>query len=481
MDYKILTSTLATRLRNVLPFVLDEDQTCGVPGCSINENISRLKDMADMATKKGSLLINLDQEKAFDRVDRHFLKRILERMNFGPSFRHWITIIYEGAKAQVINNGHFSDPIYLMRGLQQGCPLSPLLYMLVIETLAATIRANPNIQGIQIPRTPRQSKISAYADDGTLTLRNDASVIRSFDVVDRFEAASSGKLNYEKTEGIYVGQHAGREHGPVAITWKPDNITVLGCKIGNDMQQDWNKVIERTEKNLERWSARKLMIKGKSLIIKTFAIANLMFLASLFPVPVQVTERITRAMFHFLWSGKNERVARETLYLPFEKGGLAVPDLQQVSCAALVKWVKKIVDRKVQALWVNYARYWIGMSLSMTKQDWELLRSNLKPHADPMMKMPKWYEQIVKCLQEHQAFLNTTADDNLTSKTIRKWLQPDVIPRASREWKRIVYPAPGFFDAWVNMWTSLTTNIETEFLWQMAHRVLPTRAYLVSW
>lgn len=97
------------------------------------------------------------------------------------------------------------------------------------------------IEGITIPGTPTESKISAYADDGTLTLKNDWSTTRAFDRVSNFERASGSKLNMKKTEGIYVGQQAGREHGPVPIKWRMDNIRVLGTKIGNDMHQDWEK------------------------------------------------------------------------------------------------------------------------------------------------------------------------------------------------------------------------------------------------
>lgn len=481
-DYKILATVIATRLRNVLPFVVEDDQTCGVPDRSINENILRLRDMAYAASKNNSplILINLDQEKAFDRVDRQFLMKILQKMNFGPSFQHWITVLYAGAKSQVINNGLLSDPIHLHRGLRQGCPLSPLLYTLVIETLAATIRADPKIEGISVPGTPKRSKISAYADDGTLTLRDDTSVTRCFDKVTQFEAASGSKLNLEKTEGIYIGQQAGRAHGPVPIQWKVDHITVLGTTIGNNMNQNWQRAVERIEENFERWSARKLTMKGKAVIIRTFAIAGIVYLASFFPVPRWVTERITRAIFNFLWSGKNERVSRETCYLPLDRGGLGIPDMQIITEAALGKWVKSIVNREKNELWVHYARYWSGTALSTLKPEWSWLRSNLKPHADPTTT-PKWYKILIRLLQEHKQKLPTLPDHSLTSKTLRAWQQKDLTPRAEREWKRITHPWPDFETAWKQLWSSLATNVENDFIWQLIHRVLPTRAYLAKW
>ena len=75
MDYKIATKCLAGRLREVLPLVLSEDQTCGVPNRSIFENLFLVRDVIDFLWEKNLLLalINLDQEKAFDQVKLRFL------------------------------------------------------------------------------------------------------------------------------------------------------------------------------------------------------------------------------------------------------------------------------------------------------------------------------------------------------------------------------------------------------------------------
>ena len=96
-------------------------------------------------------IISLDQEKAFDRVNHNFLQRVLEKFNFGPDFRRWVRVIYTDISSLVINNGWLSSPFPLQRGVRQGCPLSPLLYRLVVETLGQAIRRDTSIQGIQIP------------------------------------------------------------------------------------------------------------------------------------------------------------------------------------------------------------------------------------------------------------------------------------------------------------------------------------------
>ena len=174
-DYKICTKVLANRLKKVLSVILSEDQTCGVPGRSIYENLFLLRDTLDYIDHKqlSAALISLDQEKAFDRVNHGFLQRVLSRFNFGPSFRQWVNIVYTDIHSCVLNNGWLSAKIKLDRGVRQGCPLSPLLYCLVAETLGQAIRRDDSIRGIPIPGVNKQSKVSQYADDTTLILARD--------------------------------------------------------------------------------------------------------------------------------------------------------------------------------------------------------------------------------------------------------------------------------------------------------------------
>ena len=238
-------------------------------------------------------------------------------MNFGPSFRRWIEVLYAGANYFVLNNGWSSEPTHLQRGVSQGCPLSPLPYTIVAETLGNAIRKEPRIEGVTVPGTAKRSKISQYADDATLTLESEQSILRSFEIINTFEAATGSKLNIDKTEGIHVGRKAGQMHGPVPKKWKEDNIDVLGTKMGNNEQQEWTKKVEQMEK-LERWSSCKLSIEGRAVLIRSYALATIMYLATVFIIPDTVITRINKAIFSFLWKGETELVARKTCHMPKE-------------------------------------------------------------------------------------------------------------------------------------------------------------------
>ena len=86
-------------------------------------------------------ILALDQEKAFDRVDWAFLFRTLQHLGFVPSFISWIRLLYTDIRSAVLVNGYTTDFFTPTRGVRQGCPLSPLLYVITMEVLAANIRA----------------------------------------------------------------------------------------------------------------------------------------------------------------------------------------------------------------------------------------------------------------------------------------------------------------------------------------------------
>lgn len=116
-------------------------------------------------------------------MDWAFLLAVLRRMGFGPSFISWVKLLYTDIRSAILVNGYISDCFYPSRGVRQGCPLSPLLYVLSMEVLAVNIRAHPDIVGLRLPGILSPLPVqSLYADDTSIISTSDSSTVAVFDV-----------------------------------------------------------------------------------------------------------------------------------------------------------------------------------------------------------------------------------------------------------------------------------------------------------
>ena len=136
--------------------------------------------------------------------------------------------MYQNAEACVTNNGWTSKPLKINKGIRQGCPLSALLFLLVVEVLACNIREDVG-DGIQININGviKTISISQLADDTTLFLKNEQAVKNCLNKVELFGNASGLKLNKHKTEGLWLGQHTNRNDAFAGVNWNKTCIKAL--------------------------------------------------------------------------------------------------------------------------------------------------------------------------------------------------------------------------------------------------------------
>ena len=164
VDVKIGSKAIAKRLENVLPHIINYDQNAFVKGRTIFDATRTISDVLEFTKMPNHqcIMTAIDFEKAFDSLNWNFLHKSLEFFGFGESFLGWIKTFYNNISSCVINNG-FSTPTFnVKRGVRQGDPLSPSLFIIVLELLALSIRNNDQIKGIAVdgPETGRYDKIS---------------------------------------------------------------------------------------------------------------------------------------------------------------------------------------------------------------------------------------------------------------------------------------------------------------------------------
>ena len=157
-SYKILSASIANRYKRIISTVIDPAQSGFIKGRFIGDNtrlmshlISYLKD-----DKRSGVFLSLDIEGAFNSVSWKFINAALAKYHFPPESIQWFNLMNEGTYARILYNGHLSDKIKLSRSCRQGDPVSPYIFLLAIECLAAKVRQNKNIKGISIHKWGRK-------------------------------------------------------------------------------------------------------------------------------------------------------------------------------------------------------------------------------------------------------------------------------------------------------------------------------------
>ena len=303
--------------------------------------------------KLPGILLFIDFEKAFDSIEWDFLYQSLEVFNFGPTLIRWIKTFYNNLSSCVINNGLFSKPFKLERGVRQGDPLSPYLFVVAIEILAISLRTNEHVEGIKIDND--EIKTLLYADDMTVTLANTSSVEIFMQILNDFEKCSGLKMNVSKTKAMWIGANKNSLEKPLGLEWCT-GVKTLGihfsCDQGEVIKQNFYERLSDIQKTINLWSLRGLSLFGKVTIIKSFLIAKLLYVSTILETPQEIIKQMERMVYKFLWKGP-DKVTRLSVINTLKNGGLNLTDLETQIKAIRLSWISRIIDERVGP-WKSY-------------------------------------------------------------------------------------------------------------------------------
>lgn len=221
-DYRLLAKVMAARLGKALRDVVSVEQTAFLKGRNIGENILLLQLLPQMLKQKGqsAVVAFCDFAKAYDTIDRGFLLKCMECMGAGSGFIRWVNIMLSDTRACAVVNGHVSKKYVFVAGVRQGCPLAPLLYLFIAQSLQTWLQSKG--VGIELGN----GKVLAakqYADDTKALLKSllEGDVRSFLEVMSTFQKASGQRLNETKTELLPIGAL-----GPDTLP-----MTVCGLKV----------------------------------------------------------------------------------------------------------------------------------------------------------------------------------------------------------------------------------------------------------
>ena len=259
--YKIISKVLATRIKDVIGMMVGEVQSAYVDGRSILDGpliVNELCGWAKSARKK-IMLFKVDFDNAFDSINWEYLDSILTQMGFGVKWRSWIRGCLASSKASVSVNGSLTKEFNISKGVRQGDPLSPFLFIIAMEGLNAAMKTAVDkgiFKGIQVPGAGPLISHIFYADDALFVrewskgnLKNLAAILKCFHV------ASGLKVNFRKSKVFGVGSTPSENSSWASILGCEAGIlpfTYVGVPVGANMNliKSWKPIIERFKSKL---------------------------------------------------------------------------------------------------------------------------------------------------------------------------------------------------------------------------------------
>lgn len=473
--YKILSKVLAARLKPTLNSVIGEVQSAFTGGRNIQDSILIANEVVDgwKRNKVKGLIFKLDLEKAFDNLNWVFLFKMMKLFGYPDDWILWIHECLSTASISVLVNGAPTKEFKMQKGVRQGDPLSPFLFIIAAESLNCLFQeavSLGSLKGLKVSDEDPVLTHLQFADDTLIFCEakmEEISAVKG--LLQGFEVMSGLKINYHKSLvcGVGIDQtHLEMLANAFGCKYQSLPIKYLGMPLGASpkLKSTWKPVIEKFKQRLSSWKRRVLSFGGRLTLIKSVLGSLPIFFLSLFKIPEGVAKEIEGIQARFLWGSddlkrKIHMVCWSKIKHSKENGGLGVRGIKEMNDALLLKWWWRFGSEK-GALWrkIICAKYKMNSNLWL-------------PSMDINRHVSVFWKDIIQ-IESKKPSVFSKFKDNISlsigdGKSIRFWTD---------EWvdgKKLSNLFPGIFRVIINTEESIAEvwqRKEEQFNWEFDFR-----------